>query len=187
MSITTNEQRRIFDEKGYLVVPNVLSAAELERYGAAVDRGVAARSAHDTRPLAERTRYEQSFRQIINLWEDHEEVRPLTFHPRIAQIAAELVGVPSLRLWHDQALYKEPGGRETDPHHDQPYWPLVETEHDHGVDRVRRRGSRERLHGLRARLAPLRREDVREHLHRERLRPGEADRRRAASHPSSRP
>ncbi len=128
MAITTNEQRRRFDEQGYLVVPGVLSREELERFGAAVDRGVAARSAHDPRPLAERTRYEQSFRQIINLWEDHEEVRRLTFHPRIAQIAAELVGAPALRLWHDQALYKEPGGRETDAHHDQPYWPLVETQ-----------------------------------------------------------
>jgi ectoine hydroxylase-related dioxygenase (phytanoyl-CoA dioxygenase family) len=128
MPVTTNEQRTIFDEKGWLVVPGVLSAAELERYGAAVDRGVASRSAHDPRPLEERTRYEQSFRQCINLWEDREDVRPLTVHPRIAQIAAELVAVPALRLWHDQALYKESGGRETDPHHDQPYWPLVETD-----------------------------------------------------------
>ncbi len=127
MSVTTNEQQRFFDEKGWVVVPGVLSAAELVRFGAAVDRGVASRSANDPRPLEERTRYEQSFRQCINLWEDREDVRPLTFHPRIAQIAAELIGVPALRLWHDQALYKEPGGRETDPHHDQPYWPLVET------------------------------------------------------------
>ena len=127
MSVTTNEQRRIFAENGWVVVPGVLSAPELERYGAAVDRGVAARSAHDPRPLEARTLYEQSFRQCINLWEDREDVRPLTFHPRIAQIAAELLDVPALRLWHDQALYKEAGGRETDPHHDQPYWPLVET------------------------------------------------------------
>ncbi len=127
MSVTTNEQRRTFAENGWLVVPNVLSATELERYGAAVDRGVAARSAHDSRPLAERTLYEQSFRQCINLWEDCDDVRPLTFHPRIAEIAAELLEVPALRLWHDQALYKEAGGRETDPHHDQPYWPIVET------------------------------------------------------------
>jgi len=98
MSGTTNEQRRIFDEKGFLIVPSVLSAAELERFGAAVDRGVVARSANDPRPLEERTRYEQSFRQCINLWEDHADVRPLTFHPRVAQIAAELIGVPSLRL-----------------------------------------------------------------------------------------
>ena len=29
-----------------------------------------------------------------------------------------------MRLWHDQALYKEAGGRETDPHQDHRYWPI---------------------------------------------------------------
>ena len=37
---------------------------------------------------------------------------------------AEFRPSQALRLWHDQALYKEPGGRGTDAHHDQPYWPL---------------------------------------------------------------
>ena len=127
MTVTTNEQRKEFDENGWVVVPGLLAAAELERFGAAVDRGVAACAANDPRPLEARSRYEQSFRQCINLWEDHPDVRPLTFHPRVGQAAAELLGVPAIRIWHDQALYKEPGGRETDPHHDQPYWPLAET------------------------------------------------------------
>ena len=47
--------------------------------------------------------------------------------PRSAETAARLLGVDAVRLWHDQALYKEAGGRETDPHQDQPYWPIVET------------------------------------------------------------
>ena len=104
----------------------MLSADELARYGAAVDRGVALRTGGDPRPFEERSRYEQSFLQCINLWEDCEDVRPLTFHQRIAGAAAELLGVPAIRIWHDQALYKEPGGRGTDPHHDQAYWPLAE-------------------------------------------------------------
>ena len=29
-----------------------------------------------------------------------------------------------MRLWQDQALYKEAGGRETTPHQDQTFWPL---------------------------------------------------------------
>ena len=78
--------------------------------------------------LAEKSRYEQSFTQCQNLWEDSPDVRPLSFHPRIAGTAARLLGVDVVRLWHDQALYKEPGGRETDPHQDQPYWPIVETD-----------------------------------------------------------
>ena len=43
-------------------------------------------------------------------------------------MAARLLGVDAIRLWHDQALYKEPGGRETDPHQDQPYWPIEEAD-----------------------------------------------------------
>ncbi len=34
--------------------------------------------------------------------------------------------MPALRLWHDQALYKDAGGRYTEPHQDQPYWPMDE-------------------------------------------------------------
>ncbi len=127
MPLTTGEQRKFFDERGYLVVRGLLAPAEIARFGAAVDRAVAARCAHDQRALEERSRYEQSFRQCINLWEDFADVRPLSFHPRVAETAAELLDQPALRLWHDQALYKEGGGRETDPHHDQPYWPLAET------------------------------------------------------------
>ena len=127
MELTSRAQREHFQEKGFVVVGGLFGPGELAHFGAAVDRGVAERTAHDDRPLSERSRYEQSFRQVINLWEDHPEVRALTFHSRIGQAAAELLGVPALRLWHDQALYKEAGGRGTDAHHDQPYWPLAET------------------------------------------------------------
>jgi len=117
-----------FGRDGFVVVPGLLSADERRRYGAAVDEVVGRRSKGDTRTLAEKSRYEQSFIQCQNLWEDSENVRPLTFHPLLAETAARLLGVGAVRLWHDQALYKEPGGRETDPHQDQPYWPIVETD-----------------------------------------------------------
>ena len=115
-----------FERDGFVVVPDLLDAAERDRYGRAVDAAVARRRSGDTRPLAERSRYEQSFVQCINLWEDGPDVRPLTFHPAIARTAAALLRVDAVRLWHDQALYKESGGRETDPHQDQPYWPIAE-------------------------------------------------------------
>ena len=34
------------------------------------------------------------------------------------------MNVDGVRLWHDQALYKEPGARITDHHQDAAYWPL---------------------------------------------------------------
>lgn len=125
-AVVSQHEIEKFRRDGFVVVPNLLSAAELERFGAAVDRAVRDRGSHDRRSIAEKSAYEQSFTQCINLWEDHPEVLPLTFHRRISEAAAVLIGVPVLRLWHDQALYKESGGRYTEPHQDQPYWPMDE-------------------------------------------------------------
>ncbi len=116
-----------FERDGFVVVPGLLDDAELDRYGAAVTAAVRARRAADTRTLAEKSRYEQSFVQCMNLWEDRDDVRPLTFHPRLGEAAARLLGVDAVRLWHDQALYKEAGGRATDAHQDHPYWPIEQT------------------------------------------------------------
>lgn len=128
MSIVTEAQVEAFRRDGFAVILRLLSDAELSDFSKAVDAAVAARVSWDRRRLDEKSRYEQSFQQCINLWEDHPAVRHLTFHPRIAEAAAALVGVPALRLWHDQALYKEAGGRGTDAHQDQGYWPIAETD-----------------------------------------------------------
>jgi ectoine hydroxylase-related dioxygenase (phytanoyl-CoA dioxygenase family) len=120
----SDESIQAFRRDGFVVVEGLLDDDELERYGHAVDAAVATRTRHDERSLAEKTRYEQSFQQCLNLWEDFPAVRPLTFHPAVAETAALLLGASALRVWHDQALYKQAGGRVTDPHQDQPYWPL---------------------------------------------------------------
>ncbi len=46
------------------------------------------------------------------------------FSRRLARLAADLLGVEGVRLYHDQALYKEPSGGITPWHADQYYWPL---------------------------------------------------------------
>jgi len=122
------ELKEAFARDGFVRVPGLLDPDEVERFGAEVDRAVRERTARDRRALAEKSRYEQSFLQCINLWEDYPALRALTFHPRICETAATLLGVERIRLWHDQALYKEAGGRETDAHQDQPYWPITEAD-----------------------------------------------------------
>ena len=87
---------------------------------------VADRQAGDRRSLAEKSRYEQSFQQCMNLWEDHPECAAADVPPAHRRAAARLLQVDAVRLWHDQALFKEPGGRLTDAHQDQPYWPIAE-------------------------------------------------------------
>ena len=123
----STEEIASFREHGFVVVRDLLAADELDHFTPLVDAAVAKRQAGDRRSLAEKSRYERSFQQCMNLWEDCPEVRPLSFHPRVAECAARLLGVSALRLWHDQALYKEVGGRETDPHQDHPYWPIAES------------------------------------------------------------
>lgn len=113
---------------GFVRAPGLLDVAEVDRFAALVEAAVRSRTARDRRTLAEKSRYEQSFQQCINLWEDFADVRALTFHPRICATAAALVGGERIRLWHDQALFKEAGGRETDAHQDQPYWPIAEAD-----------------------------------------------------------
>ena len=113
-----------FQADGYVKTDGLLERDEVERYGHAIDRAVAARTAGDDRALADKTAYEQSFVQCMRLWETDPAVRPLTFHPLLAGAAARLLAVPAVRLWQDQALYKEPGGRRTDPHQDAPFWPI---------------------------------------------------------------
>jgi len=116
-----------FRRDGFVVVDGLLDVAELDDYGVAVTAAVDERTSGDTRALADKSRYQQAFLQCMNLWEDHPAVRPLTFHPRLGQAAAELLGVAAVRVWHDQALYKQPGGRPTDAHQDHPYWPIEQT------------------------------------------------------------
>ncbi|MEM8909214.1 MAG: phytanoyl-CoA dioxygenase family protein [Bacteroidota bacterium] len=75
-------------------------------------------------PLAERDTYGKAFLQLMNLWVDNETIRQLVFSKRVAKLAADLMQVSGVRLYHDQALFKEAGGGFTPWHVDQHYWPL---------------------------------------------------------------
>ena len=124
-----------FRRDGFVVVDGLITDAELDDYETLVTEAVARRK-RDAPPLAERSAYAQSFHQCINLWEDYPDVRPLTFHPRSGRPPPSCSASTAVRLWHDQALYKEAGGRETDPHQDHGVLADRRDRHDHRVDPV---------------------------------------------------
>ncbi len=74
-----------------------------------------------TTALEDRTTYGKAFLQLFNLWTENELVKSLVFSKRIAKIAADLMQVDGVRLYHDQALFKEAGGGITPWHADQYY------------------------------------------------------------------
>ena len=113
-----------FRSEGFLLVEDFFTDDELGSFGEQVDAAVEYRTADDGRSLGEKNLYEQTFTQCMGIWEDHPQVRPMTFHPKLCAAAAALLGVDKVRLWHDQALYKLAGGRKTDAHMDYPFWPV---------------------------------------------------------------
>jgi ectoine hydroxylase-related dioxygenase (phytanoyl-CoA dioxygenase family) len=119
----TAEAIRHFREKGYVKLKQVLSPEVIEYYGKEITRQVIALN-RQQKPLAERDTYGKAFLQIGNIWTHSEIVKEFSFSKRLARIAAELMGVKGVRMYHDQALYKEPSGGFTPWHADQFYWPL---------------------------------------------------------------
>jgi ectoine hydroxylase-related dioxygenase (phytanoyl-CoA dioxygenase family) len=112
-----------FNRDGFIHLSGVLSPETIARYEPTITSEVLRLNTQD-RPLAERDTYGKAFLQVSNLWRENEKAQQLVFSRRLAGIAAELLGVHAVRLYHDQALYKEPSGGITPWHADQYYWPL---------------------------------------------------------------
>lgn len=112
-----------FRAKGHTVVPTLASADEVAAYRPAIEQ-TAARMTIESRPIEARDTYGKAFLQTGNLWREDAVTAAFVFSRRFAAVAAELLGVEGVRLYHDQALIKEPGGGATPWHQDQFYWPL---------------------------------------------------------------
>jgi phytanoyl-CoA hydroxylase len=121
----TPEQITFYRENGFVVVHDFLTPDELETWRAYVDEAVQQREDRklaDGRMRSGDSYYDYVFVQRINLWQDHAGMRQLMFDPRLGQMAAELAGVEGIRIWHDQALIKQPWANPTSWHLDNPYW-----------------------------------------------------------------
>jgi ectoine hydroxylase-related dioxygenase (phytanoyl-CoA dioxygenase family) len=119
----TKEQIAFYQEFGYIKLKQVLSPELLEQYRVIIHDRVAELS-RDALPIEQRDTYGKAFLQIMNLWTKSADVRQFVFGKRLASIAAQLMGATGVRLYHDQALYKEAGGGITPWHADQYYWPM---------------------------------------------------------------
>ncbi|MBA8796223.1 ectoine hydroxylase-related dioxygenase (phytanoyl-CoA dioxygenase family) [Friedmanniella endophytica] len=106
---------------GFVHLPGVLDAAEVERYRTAAAEAYEHGQALDPDSAM--------FKQVVNVWRTDPVLRDLTLHPRLATLATELAGMP-LRIWHDQLLMKRPhNATPTEYHQDAPYWPHAGCRH----------------------------------------------------------
>jgi len=112
-----------FNAQGYIKLRDVFQAGVLRHFGGEITRLTIELSTQRL-PLEQRSTYDKAFLQVMNLWESSAMVRDFVLGRRLGRIAAELMQVRGVRLYHDQSLYKEPGGGITPAHADQYYWPL---------------------------------------------------------------
>ncbi|MBL4575685.1 MAG: phytanoyl-CoA dioxygenase family protein, partial [Opitutaceae bacterium] len=122
----SEEQIQSFRCDGFIKLKNVLSPEVLEYYGKEITAKVKELNTEE-RPMETRDTYAKAFLQIMNLWCHSEIVKEFILGNRLGRIASQLLGTKGVKIYHDQALYKEPGGGFTPWHVDQHYWPL-ETE-----------------------------------------------------------
>jgi ectoine hydroxylase-related dioxygenase (phytanoyl-CoA dioxygenase family) len=113
-----------FQQNRYIKLKNVFDADTLAHYGEAISKKVAELNAEE-KPLDQRDTYGKAFLQIFNLWQEDETCKEFVFGKRLGKIAADLMQTEGVRVYHDQALFKEGGGGITPWHADQYYWPLA--------------------------------------------------------------
>lgn len=117
------DQCAAYRRDGHILLRDVASPEEISRYRPLLT-GIVDSVARNRDSQKRVDNYGAMFTQVTNLWRLSEEVRPFVLAERFGRIAAELMGVPGVRIYHDQALIKEPGGRPTPWHQDHYYWPL---------------------------------------------------------------
>lgn len=117
------EQIAAFRKNGHTLTRNIISLEELAPYRKAILEA-AEKFNTEKRKMEDRDTYGKAFLQIMNLWTRDEVVKKFVMAKRFGKIAADLLGVKNVRIYHDQALFKEAGGGPTPWHQDQYYWPL---------------------------------------------------------------
>ena len=119
----TAEQIDFYQKNRYIKIKQVFDPATIQHFNEVISRKVDQLNT-EHRNLKERNTYGKAFLQLFNLWQEDEEIKSFVVSERLASIATQLMKVSGVRLYHDQALFKEAGGGITPWHADQYYWPL---------------------------------------------------------------
>ena len=119
----SDEQIQYYKENQCIKLKQVFNTETIAYFNEVISRKVNELNTENV-PLKNRSTYGKAFLQLFNLWTQDEEIKQLIFSKRLAKIAADLMEVDGVRMYHDQALFKESGGGITPWHADQYYWPL---------------------------------------------------------------
>ncbi|MBT5875642.1 MAG: phytanoyl-CoA dioxygenase family protein [Candidatus Latescibacteria bacterium] len=116
----TTDQIDAYQRDGHVRLPGVCSPEEVGVYRKAINEAAFANF-----PTGEDLLDDRPFLQTLNLRFKHDGVKAFVLARRFARIVALLNGVDAVRIFHEQALFKEAGSGLSAWHQDQYYWPLA--------------------------------------------------------------
>jgi len=117
--VLTQEQIEAFRTQGHVHLKAVCSPEEVAAYGQVISDK--AFGVWDAAGAAGQGRH---FLQTLNLRFRHPGIMKYVLAERFGRIVAELVGCDAVRIFHEQALFKEGHTGVTPWHQDQYYWPI---------------------------------------------------------------
>ena len=120
----TKEQVAEYQKNGYIVIEDFLDSKELELWREVTDDAVRQRLIERNGLTNQNSDdyYSRVFLQAVRLADTHAGMANLMLDERLGYAAGTLAGVDGIRIWHDQALIKQPYGNPTGWHLDNPYW-----------------------------------------------------------------
>lgn len=123
----TPGQIALFRDRGYHIQPNVFSLEEVAEINAAADRVIAGHYDRGAPPDDRMDRKDSiDVIKIDNTWKADSTMARAVLSERLGHLAAQLIGAPSIRMWHDQLLDKPAnGGRVVTYHQDWAYWQMI--------------------------------------------------------------
>ena len=116
-----------YQQDGFVYVPQFLSAKEVTELRSAVLDAVGSmgrRKVSDGSIDSQEKDdfYDKVFTQRLNLWKINSTVKRYMLDSQLGRLLCRFADVAGMRVWHDQALIKEPFGNATAWHLDNPYW-----------------------------------------------------------------
>ena len=107
-----------FWKNGFVVLKNVLSREEIEIYREEIKK------VSEERMKSHNKSFGGAFNQALNIRFDSKGVEMFCLSERLGKIAADLMKVNAVRIFHEQAIFKYPGDTKSYWHQDQYFWPL---------------------------------------------------------------
>lgn len=112
-----------FGRDGHVLVPSIAPRHEIDRFRPVIE-SVVQDVARENNRQGRIDDYSKLFTQVTNIWRMNDEAQKIVFDRRFAEVAARILDTDSVRLYHDQALFKPSGADRTPWHQDRYYWPL---------------------------------------------------------------